>query len=184
MMEITKTSIQDVYIASTSAYEDHRGAFQRVFCGQSLKSILGGRQIVQANYSRTEKVGAIRGMHYQAAPRAEVKMVRCIRGRVWDVAVDLRRGSPTFLKWHSEELTPESGRMIVIPEGCAHGFQVIEPSSELLYLHTAEYSKDAEGGVRFDDPRLRIHWPLEVTDISIRDKSHPLLTEMYEGVLV
>lgn len=111
-----------------------------------------------------------------------MKFVRCLRGRVWDVAVDLRRSSPSFLKWHAEELSPEHATMLVIPEGCAHGFQVLEAESELLYLHTAHYEKSAEGGVRHDDPRLGIHWPLPVTDLSERDRSHPLLDTTFPGV--
>ncbi len=108
-------------------------------------------------------------------PHAEMKLVRCLRGRVWDVAVDLRAESPTFLHWHAEELSPDNHRMVVIPEGCAHGFQVLTPDSELLYLHTAFYAPDAEGGVRHDDPALGIRWPLPVTDLSPRDRSHPLI---------
>jgi len=121
-------------------------------------------------------------MHFQHAPHAETKMVRCIKGRVWDVAVDLRRNSPTFLQWHAVELSAENDLMMVIPEGCAHGFQVLEAESELLYLHTACYTPTCEGGVCYDDPLIDIHWPLAVTDISDRDQLHPLLDEHYSGV--
>ena len=109
-------------------------------------------------------------------------MVRCIRGCVWDVLVDLRAGSPTFLCWHAEELSPESSRMLIIPEGCAHGFQVIEAESELLYLHTAFYTPESEGALRYDDPRLAIRWPMPVTDLSERDKKHPLLSNDFAGL--
>jgi dTDP-4-dehydrorhamnose 3,5-epimerase len=108
--------------------------------------------------------------------------VRCFKGRVWDVAVDLRAGSPTFLQWHAEELSSENARMLVIPEGCAHGFQVLEPGSELLYLHTAFYSPEAEGGVSCNDPRLGITWPLPVADLSHRDSSLPLIAADYSGI--
>lgn len=101
---------------------------------------------------------------------------------MWDVAIDLRADSPTFLKWHAQELTPENARMLVIPEGCAHGFQVLEPESELLYLHTAYYTPEAEGGVRHDDPRLSIAWPLPVTDISPRDTGHPPVGPDFSGL--
>jgi dTDP-4-dehydrorhamnose 3,5-epimerase len=123
-------------------------------------------------------------MHFQYPPHAEMKLVRCLKGRVWDVAVDLRYRSPTFLQWHAEELTPNSGRMMVIPEGFAHGFQVLEPDSELLYLHTAPYTPSAEGGLRHNDPKLGIHWPLHVTDLSERDAAHPLIGEAFQGVIV
>ncbi len=115
-------------------------------------------------------------------PFAEAKWVRCLRGRVFDVAVDLRRGSPTFLSHCAVELSPEAVNALFIPEGCAHGFQVLEPDSELLYLHTAPYTPDHEGGLRWDDPALDIAWPLAVTDISERDRSHPLLDADFRGI--
>jgi dTDP-4-dehydrorhamnose 3,5-epimerase len=111
-----------------------------------------------------------------------MKLVRCLRGRVWDVAVDLRRGSPTFLQWHAEELSAENGRLLVIPEGCAHGFQALEDHSELLYLHTAAYQPAAECGVAVDDARLGLSWPLPIRELSGRDRAHPPLTEDFEGL--
>jgi len=132
----------------------------------------------------TVSPGAIRGMHFQNPPYAEMKLVRCLRGRVWDVAVDLRASSPTFLRWHAEELSAENRLMMAIPEGFAHGFQVLEPESELLYLHTALYHKPSEGGVRFDDPVLAIQWPLSVTDVSSRDTQHPLITPHFAGIAI
>jgi len=129
-------------------------------------------------------VGAIRGMHFQYPPFAEMKLIRCIRGRVLDVAVDLRTDSQTFLQWHAQELSSDNLQMMVVPEGCAHGFQVMEPDSELLYLHTAMYHKPSEGGLRYNDPQLSISWPLPVTDISHRDQSHPLLADSFPGIRV
>jgi dTDP-4-dehydrorhamnose 3,5-epimerase len=114
---------------------DERGFFTRLFCHNELGELIGARQIVQINQSSTRTVGAVRGLHYQHGPSAEMKLVRCIKGKVWDVAVDLRAGSPTFLYWHAEELSAENAHMMVIPEGFAHGFQVLEEDSELLYLH-------------------------------------------------
>lgn len=181
-MKIIPTGISGVYVVETTPFIDHRGVFARLFCEQELAEILGPRRIVQINYSRTEAVGAIRGLHFQYPPYAEMKLVSCLKGRVWDVAVDLRQGSQTFLKWHAEELTPDNARMLVIPEGCAHGFQVLEAGSELLYLHTAAYEKSAEGGLRYDDPGLNITWPLSVTDISERDRNHPLIGKEYSGI--
>jgi dTDP-4-dehydrorhamnose 3,5-epimerase len=103
---------------------------------------------------------------------------------VWDVAIDLRTGSPTFMQWHAEELSPENARMMVIPEGCGHGFQVMEEDSELLYLHTAFYAPEFEGGALFSDPRLNISWPLPITDLSERDRKHPLITPDFAGLTV
>lgn len=157
------------------AFEDARGVFQRLFCEDELSGVLTGRRIVQINFSRTAEAGAIRGLHYQRAPHAEMKLVRCLSGRVWDVAVDLRPSSPTFLRWTAEELSPENRRMLVIPEGCAHGFQALEPDSALLYLHTAAYAPLAEAGVRYDDPKLGVAWPMAATEVSARDLAHPLL---------
>ena len=182
MLQIQRSQIDGVYTVDTKPLGDHRGTFARCFCEQELESILCGRRIVQVNVSRTSAMGAIRGMHFQHAPHAEMKLIRCLRGRVWDVAVDLRARSRTFLQWHAEELSDSNMRMVVIPEGCAHGFQVLEANSELLYQHTAPYDKTSEGGVRYDDPRLTIHWPLAVTDISDRDRNHPLLSDSFRGL--
>ena len=182
MIAIEDTPIAGVKVLQSDAFRDERGAFARLFCARELQSVFGARTIVQVNHSTTRHVGAVRGMHFQHAPHAETKIVRCLRGRVLDVAVDLRRGSPTLMKWTSCELSPESRRAFLIPEGCAHGFQVLEPDSELLYLHTAYYAREAEGGVRHDDPRLAIAWPLEPVDLSERDRSHPLLPADFDGI--
>lgn len=176
------TAIPDLVIVETSPHSDARGAFVRLYCEDELQSLIGNRRIVQINHSRTTAVGAVRGLHFQNPPHAEMKLVRCLKGRVWDVALDLRRDSPTFLYWHGEELTPANSRMMVIPEGFAHGFQVLEPDSELLYLHTASYAPDAEGGLRYDDPSLGIAWPLAATELSTRDALHPLIQADFEGI--
>lgn len=181
-MKIHPTALAGVVVVDSEPYADQRGTFARLFCERELTQILGDRRIVQINHSCTHAVGAIRGLHYQHPPHAEMKLVRCLKGRVWDVAVDLRRGSPTFLQWHAEKLTPDNQRLFVIPEGCAHGFQALEPDSELLYLHTAFYAPQAEGAVRFDDPRLGISWPLPVADLSPRDRVHPPLDGTYTGI--
>ncbi|MEE6179611.1 dTDP-4-dehydrorhamnose 3,5-epimerase family protein [Mycobacterium sp. 050134] len=181
-MKILDAPVADLKIVQSVPHRDDRGAFVRLFCAHELESLLGHRQIVQINQSRTSSVGAVRGMHFQFPPHAEMKMVRCLRGRVWDVAVDLRPTSPTFLRWHAQELAQDGGQMMVIPEGFAHGFQVLEPESELLYLHTAFYHPPSEGGLRYDDPRLAIDWPLPPRDLSPRDLSHPLLDTDFSGI--
>lgn len=181
-VKLAPTAIAGVFVAETNAFQDSRGAFARLYCESELAEAVAGRRIRQINHSRTAAVGAVRGLHFQFAPHAETKMVRCLKGRVWDVAVDLRAGSPTFLQYHAQELSPANALMLVIPEGCAHGFQVLEPDSELLYLHTASYAPAAEGGVRFDDPALNLPWPLRITDLSERDKQHPLLNKNFQGI--
>jgi len=183
-MNVQPTPIAGVFVVETTAFVDRRGSFARLFCERELEKILGDRSIVQINHSRTAAAGAVRGLHYQRPPAAEMKLVRCLSGRAWDVVVDLRIDSPTFLKWHAEELTPQSNRMMVIPEGCAHGFQTLAANTELLYLHTAFFTPEAEGAVRFDDPLLAIPWPLQVADLSDRDRRHPAITPDYQGIAV
>lgn len=182
VMTFHTTPLDGVMVAETRQFSDHRGGFGRLFCEQDLAPVIGARRIVQVNHSRTRAQGAIRGLHFQRSPHAEMKFVRCIAGRVWDVAVDLRRASPTFLHWHAEELSPQNGRMLVVPEGCAHGFQVLEEDSQMLYLHTAFYAPDAEGGVAYDDPRLAIPWPLAPTDVSDGDRRRIHLTHDFTGI--
>jgi dTDP-4-dehydrorhamnose 3,5-epimerase len=183
MMKISSTPLAEVAVVETTPKNDHRGAFARLFCAQELSSIIGQRRIVQINHSRTHLIGAVRGMHYQHPPHAEMKLIRCLKGRVWDVVVDLRAGSPTFLQWHAQELSEDNALMLAIPEGCAHGFQALHPDSELLYLHTAFYTPSAEAGLRSTDTRLGISWPLPISDLSDRDRSHPLLKADFSGVL-
>lgn len=181
-VKLTATPLAGVFLAESSAMADHRGALTRLYCEQELALALGARRIVQINHTSTHAVGAVRGMHLQYPPHAEMKFVRCLKGRVWDVAVDLRAGSPTFLKWHAMELSPENVRMMIIPEGCAHGFQVLEVDSELLYLHTASYTPESEGGYSCHDSMFDIRWPLPVMDLSTRDASHPAIAPDFAGI--
>lgn len=181
-MKLTATSLPGVYLASSIAAPDRRGSFARLYCERELAPALGLRRIVQANHSRTGAVGAVRGMHLQRPPHAEMKFVRCLRGRVWDVAVDLRAGSPTFLQSHAEELSADNGRMMIIPEGCAHGFQVLAPDSELLYLHTTFHAPESELGFSCADERFQLRWPLPIADLSQRDASHPAIAHDFAGI--
>ncbi len=183
-MNIHPTPIDDLVIAESKYFKDERGAFVRLFCDQGLSSVIGCRKIVQINHSCTEAVGAVRGLHFQYAPYAEMKLVRCLRGKVWDVAVDLRPQSSSFKRWYALELSPQNSKMMVIPEGFAHGFQVLEAGSELVYLHTAFYKPMTEGGLRYDDPALGIKWPLPVTDISARDSSHAYIDTSFTGIVL
>lgn len=181
-MRITATKIPGVCVVETTVHRDERGAFARLFCRESLGDVIGDRQILQINHSRTRIPGAVRGLHFQHPPQAEMKFVRCVRGRVWDVVVDLRADSPTFLQWHAETLDGDSLKMIVIPEGCAHGFQALEADSEMMYLHTATYQPTYEGGLLHNDPVLGISWPLPVTEVSARDRSHPFIGRSFSGI--
>lgn len=183
-MEISETKLEGVFVISNSVIGDSRGSFSRLFCNREFAPLMGKRKIVQINHSFTKVIGALRGLHFQNPPNAEMKFVRCLKGKVFDVALDLRKESPTFLQWHAEILSPERNNVIIIPEGFAHGFQVLEEDSELLYLHTAHYEKKAEAGIRFDDPAHCINWPLPVADISERDKNHPFIEKNWRGILL
>jgi dTDP-4-dehydrorhamnose 3,5-epimerase len=183
-MKLLPTAIEGVTIVETKLLSDHRGAFSRLFCERELASAIGERKPVQINRSLTVARGTVRGMHYQHPPYAEMKLVSCIKGRVWDVAVDLRADSPTLLQWHAEELSPQNARMLIVPEGCAHGFQALHSDSELLYLHTDYYTPEAEGGVLYNDPRLTISWPLPATNLSDRDQKYPLISDGFCGIKV
>lgn len=171
-MKKTPLELNGLYLLETEPFKDHRGQFARLFCARELAEIGLDKPIAQINHSLTRAKGAVRGMHFQLPPHAEVKIVRCLRGTCFDVAVDLREDSPTFLRWHGEILTGENNRSLLIPEGFAHGFQSLEPDTELLYFHTEFYTPDSESGVRYDDPAIGIEWPLPVCDISEKDKSH------------
>ena len=183
-MEILNTPLAGLRRVVLSPHSDSRGTFTRWFCDSELSEVLGDRRIVQANHSCTARKGTIRGMHYQAPPDAEMKLIRCIRGKVFDVAVDLRRTSDTFLEWYSCELSGETQEMLIVPEGFAHGFQVLEPGSELLYLHTARYAPESEQRIRFDDPALAIPWPESPEEVSPRDAAQGFISESFTGLSI
>jgi dTDP-4-dehydrorhamnose 3,5-epimerase len=130
-------------------------------------------ELSQANLSFSQEAGTIRGMHFQRSPHEEMKVVRCLRGSIFDVVMDLRPDSPTFCKWHGEELSADNRRMLVVPEGCAHGFQTLVANTEVFYLVSKAYAPDSEDGVRWDDPAFDIKWPLSLSEISKRDTSYP-----------
>ena len=138
--------------------------------------------IVQINHSLTEKLGTVRGMHFQYPPHAEFKFVSCLRGKAFDVAVDLRRDSPTYLKWHAEILTADNHKTFALPEGFAHGFQTLTDECEMLYLHTNFYIPASEGLLNARDPKLGIKWPVDIADISDRDINNPLISDTFMGV--
>lgn len=163
-------------------HEDERGRFARLFCEGSLAAFGQPLHIRQINHSRTAARGSVRGLHFQYPPHAETKLITCLRGAVWDVAVDLRQGSATFLHWHAERLEAGDGQSLLLPPGFAHGFQALTDDAELLYLHSADYSPEHEGGVSANDLRLAINWPLPVRNLSARDAAHPLLSADFQGV--
>jgi dTDP-4-dehydrorhamnose 3,5-epimerase len=161
---------------------DSRGFLSRLFCAEELSTAGWRESIAQINQTYTAQRGTVRGMHYQNPPRAEMKLVSCLQGEVWDVAVDLRAGSPTFLHWNAELLSDTNNRALLIPEGFAHGFQTLTNDVTLLYCHSAAYNPEAEGALNAQDPRLAITWPLAIESVSVRDSKHPLLDLKFEGV--
>lgn len=184
MIETNPLPIAGAAIAKTQPYVDHRGVFGRFFCSKELGLVFGEREIVNVNFSRTSKAGSIRGLHFQHPPKAEMKLVRCLRGSVFDVIVDLRAGSPTFLQWHGEILSAENLRMIILPEGVAHGFQTMEDDTEMLYLHTEFFSLADDSGIRYNDPSVGVDWPLPVAQMSDKDTNYPLITEDFKGLQI
>ena len=162
---------------------DDRGYFSRLFCAEELAAAGWAKPILQINHAFTARRGTVRGMHYQRPPAAEMKLVTCLRGKIWDVAVDLRAGSGTFLHWYAEHLSADNGCALLIPEGFAHGFQALSDDVELLYCHTAVYSAAAEAGVNPLDPRVNIPWPLPIGEISKKDGELALLNDGFAGVM-
>jgi len=183
-MKIEKLPLQGAAVVDAEPFIDHRGVFARFFCENELSELIGTRHFVNVNFSRTFKRGAIRGLHFQYPPHAEMKLVRCIRGAVYDVMVDIRKGSPTFLKWLGMELSAENMKMLCIPEGFAHGFQVLEEFSEVLYLSSEFYSKEHEGALNYSDPVLAIRWPLKPTELSEKDKNHKMICDDFQGIIL
>lgn len=181
---VAKSSINDLRVIHRQPISDERGYLERVFCSDELKSVIGQRNVMQINHTLTGKAGTVRGMHFQHPPYAEMKLVSCLRGEVFDVSIDLRNGSPTFLHWHGEILSEKNHRTVCIPEGFAHGFQSLTDNCELLYLHTTTYSPDAEAGLNALDARLAIKWPMPITERSLRDKQHTMLTSEFEGLFL
>lgn len=171
-MKFTNTSIQGAMIIELEKHEDHRGFFSRAFCKKEFEEHGLEHQVVQCNFSKSRKKGTLRGMHYQDVPHSEVKMVRCMSGAIYDVIVDIRKDSPSYMKWFGVKLTEENYKMLYIPKGLAHGFQTLKEDSVIFYMVTEYYNKESEGGVRWDDPAFNINWPLQVTDISEKDKSY------------
>lgn len=181
-MIFTPTPLHGSFEIAPEQYTDNRGWFARYYCKKEFGGINHEKEWVQMNHSFTTKKGTLRGMHYQVAPFKEIKLIKCIAGAVFDVIVDLRTGSPTFLQWYGVELSAQNRKMIYIPEGFAHGFQSLSDEAELLYHHSEFYTPGAEGGIKYDDPKIKIEWPLPLTIISGRDSAHPYIDNNFKGI--
>ncbi|MEO8583925.1 MAG: dTDP-4-dehydrorhamnose 3,5-epimerase [Flavitalea sp.] len=176
------SELKGSFIIDLEPKSDDRGWFARYYCKDEFEKIAHTKEWVQMNHSMTNKKGSIRGMHFQISPYKEIKMLRCIAGSVYDVIIDLREGSATFLKWIGVELSAKNKRMLYIPEGFAHGFQCLTDNCELMYHHSEFYQPGSEAGIRYDDPVVNIKWPLAVTVISARDEQHPYLDKNFKGI--
>ena len=180
--EIREGGLPGLKIIQREVLEDPRGSFSRLYCAETFQAAGFPPGVSQINHTLTKAIGTVRGLHFQHPPHAEAKVVTCIRGRILDVAVDLRAGSPTFLHWEGVLLSGENRTSLLIPQGFAHGFQTLEADCELLYLHSAPYCPEAEGGLHPLDPKLGIQWPRAIAELSQRDQSHPWLLPRFHGL--
>lgn len=171
-MKFNKTKLDGSFVIDLDKREDERGFFARLFCINEFDQNQADRNIVQVNNSLSRDKGTLRGIHYQLSPKSETKIVRCIKGSLWDVIVDLRPDSPTFLQWFGETLSAENRRMMFVPKGFGHGFITLEPDTEAIYFVTEFYSPEHERGLRWDDPKIGIEWPFEPVIISEKDRQH------------
>ncbi len=181
-MIFTPTPLEGAVVINLERRGDERGFFARTFCAKEFAEQGLVETFVQGNMSLSATPGTLRGLHYQHAPAEETKVMRCIQGAMWDVIVDLRTGSPTYLQSFGCELSPENGRALYVPKGFGHGFQTLKPDTVAFYMVDEFYTPGAEDGLRYDDPALGIDWPMEVSEISDKDRAWPLLdTENIKG---
>jgi dTDP-4-dehydrorhamnose 3,5-epimerase len=182
-MRFEECDVLGARVIEPTPHQDHRGRFLRAWCQREFADHTIDFTPVQANMGFSTLKGTIRGLHYQLAPALEAKLVRCTRGEVFDVVVDLRPTSPTYRSWYGTFLSAENARMLYVPEGCAHGCQAMKDDTEIYYIASAFYSPSDARGVRYDDPELDIQWPLPVSAISEQDRSWPWLTKIGNGEL-
>jgi dTDP-4-dehydrorhamnose 3,5-epimerase len=181
-MKFTATPLNGSFIVDLDLFSDDRGWFARTYCKKEFEQIGHSKEWVQLNHSFTNHKSSLRGMHFQFPPYTEIKMVRCIAGAIFDVIIDIRQGSPTFMKWFGTELSAVNKKMLYIPEGFAHGFQTLTGNCELIYHHTSFYIPGSEGGIRYDDAKIGIEWKGPIAEISARDKEHPYLDDTFTGI--
>lgn len=174
-MNFSETSVADALLIEPAAIRDDRGHFARIWCTEEFAREGLPAKMLQMNVGYSLKKGTLRGLHFQAYPHEECKVVRCTRGRVFDVVADLRANSSTYGRWFGVELTPENGLSLCVPEGCAHGYQTLKDDSEISYLTSAPFVASAARGIHYLDPKLRINWPLPVSIISAGDQAWPNL---------
>ena len=179
---VTSLPLVGLKVIERQRFGDSRGFLSRLFCAEELATVGWQQPIAQINHTYTALRGTVRGLHYQMPPHAEMKLVTCIQGEVWDVAIDLRAGSPTLLQWHAERLSAKNLLAMLIPPGFSHGFQTLTNGVELLYCHSAPYVPESEAGLHPQDPKLAIDWPLPLSALSPRDAAHAWIGPDFVGV--
>jgi len=180
--EIHSLPLAGVYKIVRTLRGDERGFLSRMYCCEEFEKAGWDGSIAQINHTLTSEKGTVRGLHFQYPPYSEQKLVTCLHGEIWDVVVDVRQGSSTFLQWHGEKISAERGEAILIPTGFAHGFQTLTDDVELIYLHSVPYEPSSENGLNPDDPKLRIQWPLPFVNVSERDQGHPTIDDHFAGI--
>lgn len=176
-MHFQELEISGAWVIDPAPHADERGRFMRAWCRREFQEHGVDFMPVQANMGYSVRKGTTRGLHFQVAPALEAKLVRCTRGRMFDVVLDLRQGSKTYGKWYGVELTEQNGRMLFVPEGCGHGYQTLEDNTEMYYMASEFYTPGAARGVRYDDPAFSIDWPMQATVVSDQDRKWPLVAE-------
>ena len=182
--DFTATPLAGLTLVQRKVMQDQRGFLSRFFCAEQFREAGFIKPIAQINHTLTHCKGAVRGMHFQYPPHVECKLVSCLSGAIWDVAVDLRRNSPTFMQWHGAVLSAENRSSLLLPEGFAHGYQTLAADCELIYLHTATYHPETVGGLNAMDPALNIGWPLAVEQLSEQDRTRPFIDQFFQGILL
>jgi dTDP-4-dehydrorhamnose 3,5-epimerase len=182
LVDLESTPFEGVHVLHRQLKSDSRGFLERIYCQKTLSGVLMNRTIRQINHTLTQGEGTVRGLHFQFPPHAEMKIVSCLRGEIFDVVVDIRQNSPTFLMYYARILSEKNFLSLVVPEGCAHGFQVLSPECEMVYLHTSDYEPSSEGGLNALDGRLAIDWPRPVINRSERDTRHAMLNKNFLGL--
>ena len=177
-----KTKLEGIIVCERKPIVHDLGSFVRSFCDEEFKTVGLQKSIAQINMTTTHSKWSVRGMHYQTPPFSETKIVTCLKGEVFDVAVDIRSGSPTFLQWYGEILSPANNKSLYIPEGFAHGYQTLTTDCEMLYMHTAPYEAGSEGGIHAEDPATAIQWPFKIMEMSNRDHNHSFLSKDFKGI--
>ena len=183
-MTFEQTNLKGAWVVTLSPFHDERGSFVRMFCKNEFSATGLNREFVQLNHSVNKSKGTFRGLHYQKPPFSEAKLIRCIRGKIFDVIVDIREGSETFLHHFSIELSPESSTMLFVPEGFAHGYVTLEDNSDLIYFHTSFHTPGFEAALNYKDPMLNIQLPVEPTIMSDKDKIHAFIDNNFTGIKI